>query len=169
MRFFNIASLFSLFAAFAVAQNPGTIEKPTEGTVIAPGAVFDFKYNIRADYSISSYAYSVWVFTEMPASFAPSDVWSTGYFFGRFDEANYPGKSAWSIFMRGFVWLTWLVSAVPYAYNPAPPNLTMPNFANAQGGFGSGKPATNATFYFAVLEEWADGTVSDPVFVLKFT
>ena len=36
----------------------------------------------------------------------------------------------------------------------------MPNFAEGQGGFGSGKSASNATFYLTVMEEWDDCGVS---------
>jgi len=129
--------MFSALYALVVALDPGTIEKPTNGSVIGPNSVFDFKYWIRADYSVSSYAFSVWLMTEMPGSFSPSEVWSTGHYFGRFDEANYP--------------------AVPYATNPAPPNLTMPNFAVSEIGHSSGVVVQNGTYYFSVIEEWDDG------------
>ena len=36
----------------------------------------------------------------------------------------------------------------------------MPNFSVNQGGFGSGKTASDAPMYLAVFEEWADGSVS---------
>jgi hypothetical protein len=92
MRFSAALSFASLFATFALAQTPGTIVTPANGTVIKPNGAFDFDYKIRADYSISSYAYSVWLLTEIPGSFSSSDVWSTGHYFGRFDKANYPGQ-----------------------------------------------------------------------------
>ena len=53
-----------------------------------------------------------------------------------------------------------IMLAMPYPTNPAPSNLTMPNFAEGQGGFGTGKTASNATFYLTVLEEWDDCGVS---------
>ncbi|CCM03550.1 uncharacterized protein FIBRA_05686 [Fibroporia radiculosa] len=120
---------------------PGTISAPAPYTVITPGGIFDFFYNINADYCKSSYAYSVYLATELPTSMSPSNQFMSGYYFGRYDAENYP--------------------AVPYPTNPAPPNLTMPNFAQPQGGFGGGNPATNATFYVLVLEEWDDceGTI----------
>ena len=34
----------------------------------------------------------------------------------------------------------------------------MPDFSVNQGGFGSGKTASDAPMYLAVFEEWADGS-----------
>jgi hypothetical protein len=93
MHFSYFLSWISLFACLALGQSPGTIEKPVAGTHIAPGSSFEFKYNIRADYSMSSYDYNVYLFTQQPGVFAPASDWSAGHFFGRFDEANYPGES----------------------------------------------------------------------------
>lgn len=92
MHFTALTTVFSLFATLVLAADPGTIERPASGTVIKPGGVFDFQYWIRGDYSVSSYAFSVWLMTEKPGSFSPSEVWSTGHYFGRFDAPNYPGK-----------------------------------------------------------------------------
>ena len=39
-----------------------------------------------------------------------------------------------------------------------PEKLTMPDFSVNQGGFGSGKTASDAPMYLAVFEEWADGS-----------
>lgn len=69
----------------------GVISAPAEGTVIAPGQAFDFAYGIHADYCSSSYNYSVWLMTEMPQAFSPSPTFTTGYLFGTYDAANYPG------------------------------------------------------------------------------
>lgn len=69
----------------------GVISAPAEGTVIAPGQAFDFAYGIHADYCSSSYNYSVWLMTEMPQAFSPSPTFMTGYLFGTYDAANYPG------------------------------------------------------------------------------
>lgn len=85
-------SFASIFASLALAQEAGTIGSPADGTVIKPNGVFDFQNNTRADYSTSSYAFSVWLLTETPSGFVSSDVWCTGHYFGRFDEANYPGQ-----------------------------------------------------------------------------
>ncbi|KAK0503989.1 hypothetical protein EDD18DRAFT_1305776 [Armillaria luteobubalina] len=82
-----------------------------------------------ADYSVSGYNYSVWLFTSLPESFAPSESFGAGYYFGRYDYANYPG--------------------VP---------LVMPNLSARFGGFGTGKSASNAVVYLAVIEEWASGS-----------
>ncbi|KAI0366898.1 hypothetical protein BV20DRAFT_971200 [Pilatotrama ljubarskyi] len=83
----------------------------------------------------STYAASVWLITDVPSSLAPTDVFMGGHFFGRFDYANYP--------------------AVPYPKNPAPPQLTMPDFSKSPGGFGGAHSASDQTVQLAVLEEWA--------------
>ena len=119
---------------------PGDISLPQPGTQIAPGASFNFSYEIRGDYCTSSYAYSVYLVTDAPTSLQPSDIFMGGYFFGRFDAPNYP--------------------AVPYPTNPAPPQLVMPNFSQPQGGWGSGQSASDKTWQLAVIEEW-DGCAAD--------
>ena len=85
-----LLSVFS-YSCYVAAQNLGTITAPVPGTHIAPGAAFNFSYVIRADYCTSSYAYAVYLITSTPNSFAPSDEFMTGYFFGRFEGENYPG------------------------------------------------------------------------------
>ncbi|KAI0714042.1 hypothetical protein C8T65DRAFT_707786 [Cerioporus squamosus] len=121
----------------------GEISLPQPGTQIAPGASFNFSYEIRGDYCTSSYAYSVYLITDVPTSAAPSDVFMGGYFFGRFDAPNYP--------------------AVPYPKNPAPPSFTMPDFSKSQGGWGAGQAASDKTFQLAVLEEWDSCDPTGPV------
>jgi hypothetical protein len=89
IRCFVLAFLHLVTLAYATG--PGIIAAPANGTVIAPGASFDFHYTTRADYGISSYNYTVWLFTSLPTSIAPSDSFATGYFFGRFSTENFPG------------------------------------------------------------------------------
>ncbi|KAK7681587.1 hypothetical protein QCA50_015320 [Cerrena zonata] len=115
------------------------INLPTAGTHIAPGANFSFSYNSLGDYGRSSYAYHVWLLADdaMGKAITPTTLFTNGYFFGRFDFANYP--------------------AVPYPKNPAPDHLTMPDFSQPEGGFGAGKAATNYQFQLVVIEEWDDG------------
>ncbi|EJF61085.1 hypothetical protein BD309DRAFT_972478 [Dichomitus squalens] len=127
---------------------PGDIMLPQPGTHIAPGASFNFSYEIRGDYCTSSYAYNVFLVTDVPTSVQPSDVFMGGYFFGRFDAPNYP--------------------AVPYPQNPAPPQLVMPNFSQPQGGFGAGQSASDQTWQLAVIEEW-DGCAADGPVGRKFS
>ncbi|KAI0755166.1 hypothetical protein C8Q80DRAFT_1095441 [Daedaleopsis nitida] len=138
----TVASLLAALASPALAQK-GTIVQPHPGTHIAPGAAFDFLYDIRGDYCTSSYAYSVFLVTDVPASAAPADVFMGGYYFGRFDAANYP--------------------AVPYPKNPAPAQLVMPDFAQPQGGWGAGQAASDKTYQLAVLEEWDGCDATGPV------
>ena len=145
MKFLTSAFATAL-TAFALAAptlaGKGDIVLPHPGTHIAPGSAFNFTYEIRGDYCTSSYAYSVFLVTDTPTSFAPSDVFMSGYFFGRFDAPNYP--------------------AVPYPKNPAPPQLTMPNFSQSLGGWASPQSASDKTWQIAVIEEWdgCDATVS---------
>ena len=56
--------------------------------------------------------------------------------------------------------LLMLTAGSPYPDNPTPAALTMPDFATLPEGFGRGEDATNRPVYLAVLEEWAECTVS---------
>ncbi|KAF9067128.1 hypothetical protein BDP27DRAFT_1329308 [Rhodocollybia butyracea] len=118
----------------------GTISSPPNGALINPGAWFDFLYNSRADYGITSLNYTVFLVTSAPVSLVPSAEFATGHFFGRFAEPNYPGN--------------------PNPSNTPPAQLVMPDFAQSPGGFGVGKGISNATFYLVVLEEYVDGTAT---------
>ena len=134
-----VLATLSLFTARARA-GAGQIVLPLPDTHIAPGAAFNFSYDIRGDYCTSSYAYSVFLVTDAPTSLSPADVFMGGFFFGRFDAPNYP--------------------AVPYPKNPAPAQLVMPNFSQPQGGWGAGQSASDKTWQLAVMEEW-DGCSED--------
>ncbi|KAH7912536.1 hypothetical protein BJ138DRAFT_776434 [Hygrophoropsis aurantiaca] len=116
-------------------NTPGTISSPPDGSAIAPGANFDFSYNTRADYGISSYNYTVWLWSSLPGGV--SQQFATGHYFGRFSEENYPGN--------------------PNPQNPAPPQLTMPDLADSLGGFGAGAYGSNIKLYLVVIEEWGSG------------
>lgn len=74
------------------ARTSGIIVAPRDGAHIAPGASFKFQYDGRADYGISSFNYTVWIFTSLPEFGVSADTFATGYFFGRFSEPNYPGS-----------------------------------------------------------------------------
>ncbi|KAJ3773812.1 hypothetical protein FB446DRAFT_666053 [Lentinula raphanica] len=112
---------------------------PANGTRIAPGELFRFEYQSIAEYSVSSYNYTVILFTELPKNFVCSSTnFATGHTFGVFDVANYP--------------------AVPYARHPAPSHFIMPDFSKKTGlGWQAGMTASNATFYLAVIEEYSNG------------
>ncbi|KIK57257.1 hypothetical protein GYMLUDRAFT_46516 [Collybiopsis luxurians FD-317 M1] len=116
-----------------------TIVLPANGTKVAPGAQFAFKYDSIADSTVSSYNFTVVLFTQLPSSFAESSNYAAGYTFGQFDVANYP--------------------AIPYAQHPAPPFLVMPDFSKSLG-WGMGASISDATFYLAVFEEYANGQPS---------
>ncbi|KAJ7069686.1 hypothetical protein C8F01DRAFT_523324 [Mycena amicta] len=141
----RLLNLFASLATIALAASTrqttkGSIVAPAEGTNIAPGQAFDFAYSTMADYGVSSYNYTVWLFTSMPTSFVQSPNFGEGYFFGRFAEPNYPGN--------------------PNPKNPAPPTLTMPDFSKNPGGFGSGAVESNGEFTLLVMEEYATGAGS---------
>ena len=94
--------LVPLFAVLSsVLSNPvprtgdPAINQPTPFTQIAPGANFTFSYNSLGDYGRSSYAYHVWLLADdaMDKPLAPASLFTSGYYFGRFDFANYPGGS----------------------------------------------------------------------------
>ncbi|OJT13825.1 hypothetical protein TRAPUB_9595 [Trametes pubescens] len=55
------------------------------------------------------------------------------------------------------------VAAVPYPKNPAPAQLTMPDFSKAPGGFGSAQTASDQTVQLAVLEEWSGCETDTPL------
>ena len=134
-----LLAALALLTARALAGS-GTILLPQPGTQIAPGALFNFSYDIRGDYCTSSYAFSVYLVTDVPTSAAPADVFMGGFFFGRFDAPNYP--------------------AVPYPTHPAPAQLVMPDFSQPQGGWGAGQSASDQTYQLAVIEEWDGCEVS---------
>lgn len=114
MHFLKVAAL-ALFPLVLCAPSPrqstsGTIILPADGTVIAPGQEFPFKYDGMADFGISSYnvcasssfilvrlfraalsQYTVWLLTSMPTAFSPSINFAAGHYFGRFSEPNFPG------------------------------------------------------------------------------
>ncbi|KZT18432.1 hypothetical protein NEOLEDRAFT_168511 [Neolentinus lepideus HHB14362 ss-1] len=132
-------ALLGLASATSVPRDgtKGTIVSPSAGDSIAPGQAFDFQYNTMADYGSSSYNFTVFLVTAPAKSMVPSTEFMQGHYFGRFQEANYP--------------------AVPYATNPPPSQLIMPDLDQSPGGWGIGSSASNATFYIAVLEEWGSG------------
>ncbi|KAK7056905.1 hypothetical protein VNI00_002623 [Paramarasmius palmivorus] len=118
--------------------NSGVIVKPESGAVIAPGQAFDFQYDTKADYGISSYNFTVFLLTSQPNM--QNQDFGTGHFFGRFGLPNYPGN--------------------PYPPNLPPAQLIMPDFSKNPGGFGGGASCENQTVWLAVLEEYATGTGS---------
>ncbi|KAF5382573.1 hypothetical protein D9615_002888 [Tricholomella constricta] len=124
-------------AQAASKSNAGTIVSPRVGSTIAAGSTFEFYYQTRADYSISSYNFTVWLFTSPPKVTATSELFTTGYFFGRFSEPNYPGN--------------------PNPHNEPPSEFTMPDFLKSLGGFGEGSGVKKMQVHLAVLEEYGTG------------
>lgn len=142
----------------------GAITAPTPGTAVQPGEAFSFSYMPHADYGISSFAYHVWLFTGPASSDAAGALAAlaagdaSGYYFGRFDYPNYPGEF-WMYMRRSLVNGFGGITAVPYAKNPAPAQLTMPDFATSPGGFAAGATGSNVNMQLVVIEEWGTGQV----------
>ena len=88
-------ALLLLLAPVSLAIEARIIE-PANGTRIEPGASFPFKYQSMGDYGVTSYNFTVWLFTQPPETFQSSQIWAGGYNFGRFAEPNYPGVSFYS-------------------------------------------------------------------------
>lgn len=93
-----LAAVSSVVAGPIRRTGDPAINLPTAGTQIAPGANFTFSYNSIADYGRSSYALHVWLLADdaMGKELTPASLFTSGYFFGRFDFANYPGEFKFS-------------------------------------------------------------------------
>ena len=110
----SLAAIFTLLVpALAVAvpqardEVKGTISVPAAGTAIAPGSNFTFQYTPRADYGVSTFYYHVFLLDEAAtvdgSEPTPIDVFSTGYYFGRYDYPNYPGEWRASVMVGSYV------------------------------------------------------------------
>lgn len=94
-----LASVLSLAPLTSAAAPPwgssvehGSISQPEPGTHIAPGSQFAFTYRPHADYGISTFAYHVWLLDGAEGGIgSPVQSGLNGFYFGRFDYANYPG------------------------------------------------------------------------------
>ncbi|KAJ7044158.1 hypothetical protein C8F04DRAFT_1228981 [Mycena alexandri] len=134
-----LALLLSTFLLSVVEAATPAIVHPAKGAVIAPNATFKFEYHSIADYGVSSYNFTCWLFTAPPAFFKPSESFAEGYHLGRFSQSNYPANAS--------------------PHNPAPPDFTMPDLSHL-GGWGVGSHASHAKVYFTVIEEYGDGKPS---------
>lgn len=96
LTFLPYISLSALALVLPRQDVKGTISSPAAGTAIAPGSNFTFTYHPRADYGVSTYWYHVFLLDEAATKTSlgpfPMDIFSTGYYFGRYDYPNYPGK-----------------------------------------------------------------------------
>ncbi|KAK0504104.1 hypothetical protein EDD18DRAFT_487694 [Armillaria luteobubalina] len=138
MHLFKILStlLFSVLACFA---HPNIIH-PRNGTRILPGEQFPFEYKSIADYGVSAYNFTVWLFTSPPSFFHAAEGFAAGEYMGRYSLRNHPGND--------------------YPHNLPPPYLTMPNFEDLPVGFGVGESCENRKVYLVVIEEYATGEPS---------
>lgn len=89
-------SVFTFLASIAYAASPhGAIVHPTSRTAISPSSSFNFTYNVLADYSVSTFWYHVWLVDPIEVegkTQSLADIFSSGYYFGRFDYPNWPGE-----------------------------------------------------------------------------
>lgn len=115
---FTIRAIFLAFIAVLVSADGGIITAPANGTVIMPGESFAFSYDPMADYGVSTYNYTVFLFTKLPSSLYSTTEWSSGHYFGRFDYPNYPGKFEACQFEYG------LMELQRYRTRPMRPQLT---------------------------------------------
>ncbi|KAI5121339.1 hypothetical protein M0805_000647 [Coniferiporia weirii] len=120
----------------------GMITSPANGTNILPGTAFDFEYTQRSDYCLTSHNFTAWLLASPPSSVLAGTA--SGYFFGRFSYATFEDTDP---------------------PNPAPAQLTMPDFS-VSGGFSAGATAVAQPMYFTVLEEWNS---CDPVLGSNFS
>ncbi|KAL5482363.1 hypothetical protein ACEPAI_8957 [Sanghuangporus weigelae] len=114
----------------------GTISSPVNGTAIMPGESFDFYYNAHSDYCVSSSNFTVWLLTSPSSSLSgimDGGAKVTGWYFGRFAYSSYSNH---------------------YPPNPAPSQLTMPDFSKSVGVNSIGQNVSSSPMYLAVMEEW---------------
>lgn len=70
----------------------GFITVPANGTAITPGEPFDFKFNTRGDYCVSSYNFTVYLFTQVPSPnmffIGEENQFASGLYIGRYRQAT---------------------------------------------------------------------------------
>ncbi|KAI0689069.1 hypothetical protein BC835DRAFT_1441259 [Cytidiella melzeri] len=114
----------------------------------------------QADYSVSTFAYHVWLL-DTPSTAVNQSIYSlltSGHYFGKFDYANYPGTKLRLDLFACKDGIDTPQLAVAYPKNPAPAQFTMPDFSHdAAAGFSTGQAATDLPMQLVVIEEWGNG------------
>ena len=157
---FTAATLF-LTALPSLAYYPqGYITVPANGSHVEPGQAFDFTYNARGDYCLTSHNYTVWVLTAPPTSVLQiENNGVTGEYLGRFSSSG-----ICEFKLNHHYWLISNSLTIPIANefpsNPPPPQLVMPDFSKNLGGFSQGAFASDLPVYLAVIEEFNECGVS---------
>ncbi|PVF94651.1 hypothetical protein CPB86DRAFT_712777 [Serendipita vermifera] len=142
--FTSFLTAASLLASGVVGlAERGNIDQPANGTHVAPGSWVPFYYRTMAEYSWTSYNFSVWLFTSDPKE-ALFTGGSTGISLGKWSYSS---------------------STNTNPPNPSPPaQIYIPDFSKGQGGyvggFGGGMNASDATIWLAVFEEYGHAWVS---------
>ncbi|KAF2720514.1 hypothetical protein K431DRAFT_304173 [Polychaeton citri CBS 116435] len=94
----------------------GKISEPAANSTILPSQPFNYTYEPRSDYCLSSYNTTVWLLTSPPQSII--DNAAVGKFLLRCGYDSY---------------------ANPYPANPCPSQLVTPDLSKGSGGFGTGE------------------------------
>lgn len=134
--------LKTLAASLAIAL-PGVLARghirtPEEGTKVAPGSWVPFYYESMGEYSVTSYNFTVWLYTSDPRE---------GLFTG---EATGVSVGTWSYSSS--------TNTQP-AHPPPPAQIYIPDFSKGPGGFAGGKNASDAPLWLSVFEEYGTGWV----------
>ncbi|KAJ6585090.1 hypothetical protein B0H19DRAFT_410277 [Mycena capillaripes] len=135
-----VSALHLILGISVVYALKPVIVSPAKGSIIAPNTDFDFSYRSMAEYSVSSYNFTCWLFTSPPRFFEPTESFAMGYHLGRYSLSNYPANR--------------------YPHNPPPSTFRMPDFSTLGPGWGVGSNASHAKIYFAVIEEYGNGKPS---------
>ena len=95
-----LTTLLTAVTALPIGRDVGhgIISQPSSGAAIRPGEAFNFTYIPMADYSVSTFYYHVLLLNaSSPDSHdnllnqPASTLFTSGYYFGRYDCENYPG------------------------------------------------------------------------------
>ncbi|KAJ6477336.1 hypothetical protein C8R47DRAFT_646627 [Mycena vitilis] len=88
-----VSLVLAVLAVGAMSLHGPQIVLPPKGSVIAPNTDFEFQFHSIADYGISSYNFTCWLYTSPPRFFEPSDTFAVGHYLGRFSQSNYPANT----------------------------------------------------------------------------
>ena len=100
-----LTTLLTAVTALPIGRDVGhgIISQPSSGAAIRPGEAFNFTYIPMADYSVSTFYYHVILLNASSLDSGSDDstaallnqpastLFTSGYYFGRYDYENYPG------------------------------------------------------------------------------
>jgi hypothetical protein len=91
--FVLITSVMGLLMSVNAQSTPGTIVAPANGTAVMPGQMVPFTYVSMAEYSVTSYNLSIWLYTSDPRVGLFNGT-TTGVFLGTWSYSS-SGMSAY--------------------------------------------------------------------------